>query len=384
MYKALDKWLFPWLRSRLGREPQPDGLKHLIFCVADHFEPYRRESAGNSGQGAGDSGKEAGRPSAEKALADVKAWTEKYRAALSEFRDADGRQPCHTFFYPAEDYDAACLNELAAFCRSGLGEVEIQLHHRNDTADGFCEKIAEFRQTLREKHGLLGVDKQGKTHFGFVHGNWALCNSRPDGDWCGVNEELGLLQGLNCYADFTFPSAPSPTQPRMVNCIYRATTRVGGPRSHDQGRRISVGDAMAAGLMLVTGPLGLIWRGSRPRLENGAITSVNPPVGSRVDDWVSANITVEGRPDWIFVKVHMHGIEELGSDLLGERLPEMHRYLADNYNDGAEWALHYVSAREMYNIARAAEGCMEGNPDKWRDFEVKWGGEGLEIGDFRF
>jgi hypothetical protein len=55
--------------------------------------------------------------------------------------------------------------------------------------------------------------------YGFVHGNWALCNSRPDGDWCGVNEELTVLAQTGCYADFTFPSAPSPTQPRMVNAV---------------------------------------------------------------------------------------------------------------------------------------------------------------------
>ena len=41
-----------------------------------------------------------------------------------------------------------------------------------------------------------------------------------DGRWCGLNNEIGLLCRLGCYADFTFPSAPSETQPAMVNAIY--------------------------------------------------------------------------------------------------------------------------------------------------------------------
>jgi hypothetical protein len=369
MYKALDKWLFPWLRSLGRREAAPEGLKHLVFCVADHFEPFR-ENSGGRGQGSGVSEEAAGRPTPKAALADVKAWTKRYRAALGEFRDADGEPPCQTFFYPAEDYDEACLTHLSEFCEAGLGEVEIQLHHRNDTAAGFKKKIATFKEQLR-RLGFLGHDADGKRKFGFVHGNWALCNSRPDGDWCGVNDELDLLRELGCYADFTFPSAPSPTQPRMVNSIYRAEGSAEAPRGHDSGKPISVGDTSASGLMLVTGPLALRFDGLRPRLENSALTGVNAPTAARVDSWVKANITAVGRPEWVFVKVHMHGCNELDSTLLEKDLPEMHRYLGERYNDGKEWALHYVSAREMYNIVRAAEAGKSGNCAEWRDFEVK-------------
>ena len=37
--------------------------------------------------------------------------------------------------------------------------------------------------------------------FGFIHGNWCLDNSRADGRWCGLNNELILLRELGCYAD---------------------------------------------------------------------------------------------------------------------------------------------------------------------------------------
>ena len=41
--------------------------------------------------------------------------------------------------------------------------------------------------------------------------------------------------------------------------------------------------------------------------------------------------------------------------LLGEPIEAMHRHLNEKYNDGEQYKLHYVSAREMYNIAKAAE-----------------------------
>jgi hypothetical protein len=46
----------------------------------------------------------------------------------------------------------------------------------------------------------------------------------------------------------------------------------------------------------------------------------------------------------------------------------MHSYLETKYNDGENYILHYVSAREMYNIAKAAETGNDGNPNEYRDF----------------
>jgi hypothetical protein len=54
--------------------------------------------------------------------------------------------------------------------------------------------------------------------------------------------------------------------------------------------------------------------------------------------------------------------------LLGEPIKEMHRHLTTQYNDGEDYALHYVSAREMYNIIKAAEAGEEGNPNTFRDY----------------
>ncbi|MEI6809884.1 MAG: hypothetical protein WCN95_14295 [bacterium] len=398
MLKSLDKWFPDYVRSILRRSGRIPGPRHLLFCIADHFEPYRRVVC-SDGQVRDASAKEAG------GLVD--AWADRYPASVAEFRDADGRAPCHTFFYPQEEYDPACLDRLARLCERGYGEVEVHLHHRNDTAAGLREKLVLFRDTLRTAHGLLGTwggrrvgRVPGSIAYGFVHGNWALCNSRPDGDWCGVNEELGILSDTGCYADLTFPSAPSPTQPRMVNSIYRAVDTPGRPRGCDRGERVEVRGMLkecglltvdcgqrstgrntehqtlnTSPLLLITGPLGLNWRnrkwGILPRMENSEVTATSRPTIVRADLWVRQDIHVAGRPEWVFVKVHTHGCVEANREvLLGEDMRRLRQHLQSSYNDGKNWQLHYVSAREMYNVVRAAEDGLMGNPGEYRDYEV--------------
>lgn len=400
MFKAVDKWMPGYVMSRLRRPRGPSGVRHLFFCVVDHFEPFR------------------GTDDPAAALALVNAWVAAYPGSIRGFRDADGRPPLHTFFYPQEEYDAAVLDSLAGVCRNGFGEVEIHLHHRHDTPDGLREKLVTFRDALHQQHGLLGRERggglgvgggSGAVRYGFIHGNWALCNSRPDGDWCGVNEELGVLASTGCYADFTFPSAPSPTQSRTVNAIYRATDPAGQPRGADRGTRVAVRTAEAttpnlqrstsqaqqvdvttgylsstknqeprtpsSGLMIVQGPLALNWRrrkwGVLPRLENAEITGVNPPTRDRLRLWAAQRIGVGGRPDWVFVKVHTHGCVRANRDaVLGSAMRELHTALQREFNDGQAWRLHYATARELYNLVRAAEDGWTGDPADARDWEI--------------
>lgn len=639
MFKALDKWLLGYLVSVWRRPRAGSGLQHLIVSVCDHYEPFR------------DGAKR------EDAVRCVKEWTDAYPASVDGFRDADGCPPQHTFFYPEEEYDDEILDRLAALCRRGFGEVEIHLHHRHDTAAGLREKLVRFRDLLHERHGLLGVERQGmdeggdlttkpaknaqeeglspqrhgdtesensmlrefqarstppeipatpsggipgarstnsgqergdfrslnpllrlfspfkkrygnfghgtpgakcpyrwisrylssqclrasvvrssplrsscasvqtpefsqpavcglKTNvssstvrYGFIHGNWALCNSRPDGDWCGVNEELGVLAETGCYADFTFPSLPSETQSRMVNAIYYAKDAPGRPRGADGGVRVGVreqttdyglrttgqeedenvsheaakpprnlnmdrqdgqdeegeeggsprrhggienkgrgeccgdfgpgadaeakipatvfpegagaraekqaaphrgllaslqkGFAIFTGtvfrgsenrktlssqclrasvvkssvLMIITGPVGLNWRwrkwGVLPHIESAEISGANPPTAERVRLWAKQRIGVQGRPDWVFVKLHTHGcVPGNARVLLGDAMRTMHETLQREFNDGKRWQLHYVTAREMYNLVKAAEAGKEGSPGRWRDWLV--------------
>jgi hypothetical protein len=105
-----------------------------------------------------------------------------YPQRFARFADADGRPPQHTFFFPQDEYRPEYLDELAALCRQGYGDVDVHLHHDGDTADSLRAKLEGFRDTLHDRHGLLRIDPEtGRLVYGFIHGNWALCNSRPDG-----------------------------------------------------------------------------------------------------------------------------------------------------------------------------------------------------------
>ncbi len=357
MHKNTHIWLPSYIGSRLrrtsGRVQKP---VHVIFCLVDHFEPKWNK------------------PSLDIERRRIDAWVEKYPKLALRHRDSDGQSPCHTFFYPEEEYEKEHIDNLSSLCRWGFGEIEIHLHHDNDTAEGLRQKIEGFKKKLL-RHNLLSRDEFGNVRYGFIHGNWSLDNSRSDGRWCGVNNELEVLRDTGCYADFTLPSAPSDTQTRKINSIYYAKDTP-APKSHDTGIDVEVGKMPYGDLMLIQGPLALNWRrrkfGLIPKLENSGITSDNPPTEDHVDLWIDQAIGVKRRPEWIFVKVYTHGAkDEHTKDEYFKQLDLMFGYLEEKYNDGSDYRLHYATAREMYNIVKAAEAGEAGNPGEYRDYVLR-------------
>ena len=113
----------------------------------------------------------------------------------------------------------------------------------------------------------------------------------PDGCCCGVNNELDILRETGCYADFTLPSAPDPTQTRTINSIYYAVDDPIKPKSHDRGIPVGTGTVPSNGLMLIQGPLVLDWGrrkwGLVPRIENGCIQSNQPAGIDRLHAWLN-------------------------------------------------------------------------------------------------
>jgi hypothetical protein len=234
--------------------------------------------------------------------------------------------------------------------------------------------LRRFTELLSEQHGVLGRTEDGSAAYGFVHGNWALDNSRKDGRWCGVDNEIEVLRRTGCYADFTMPSAPDATQTRKINSIYYAVGRAGRCKSHDRGTDIGAGPQPPNSLLLIQGPLCSWVRSGdwRPRIENGCLQQGQPPTEERLDQWLRARVQVPSRPDWVFVKLHTHGATEGNQPvLLGDAMVQFHRALGQRRADNPNFRFHYVTAREMYNLAKAAEAGWDGTVAAALDFAVR-------------
>jgi hypothetical protein len=187
------------------------------------------------------------------------------------------------------------------------------------------------------------------------------------------------LHETGCYADFTLPAAPEPQQTRKINSIYYAVGAPGRAKSHDRGIDVGTAQAPAQGLMIIQGPLVLDWTrrkwGVLPRIENACIQSNQPATIARVARWLQARVQVASRPDWFFVKLHTHGAPEWNQKvLLGEPMVQFHEALARRARDDPDFHFHYVTAREMYNLVKAAEMGWQGSVADALDFELVWNG----------
>jgi len=344
----------------------PKGKVHLIVALADHFEPAIVPGDGK-----------ARAPYAEQERR-VERWCSEYSKAVDPWRDSDGRPFLHTYFYPAEQYDRGLVSRLADYCRAGGGEIEIHLHHgipAPDTAENTQRILTGFRDALAFEHGCLSAD-DGDPHprFAFVHGNFALANS-AGGFACGVDEELQVLADAGCFADLTWPTNPfHPSQPGKINSLYECGQPLTERAAYRSGRDLACGRAPKNFPLMVQGPLMLSsasgsWR--RPRVENGSFTAANPPTLRRLQLWKRARISVQGRPDWLFLKLHCHGMDPTQEDaVLGVSFRKFLQALVEGADERRE-TLHFVSAREMVNLILAACDGKQGTPGEYRDYRFK-------------
>ena len=322
--------------------------QHVFICIADHFEPLWQKTP---------------RTVQEER---IERWQKSYPVMVAGLKDTRGRSPQHTFFYPAEQYDSFLVEKLAELCRAGHGDVEVHLHHENDTSNNFRETLESFTEALYHRHGLLRRGADGKISYGFIHGDWALDNSHPEGRWCGVNDEISLLCDTGCYADFTLPSAPSPCQTWMINSIYYATDDPSSPKSHDRGVLAECGsDPPLESLLMIQGPLVFDWQHRKwailPSIENGNLQGVRAASFERFQLWHKASVIVKGRPDWRFIKIHTHGCDEANTEiLLGESMRRFHQALLQHSKSHPGFKYYYVTAHEMAMLVHQAEqGVVE-------------------------
>ena len=223
--RRCDVWLPGYVGARVDQliaRRDPGKPTRVWLAITDHFEPL------------------FGGASYDAAVERVQRWRERWPDVAARFRDAAGRPPVYSFFYPEEEYHAPLIEPLAEMTRDGIADVEVHIHHDGEGAQNLVDRISRFTTTLVSRHGLLRREN-GRVRFGFIHGNWALANSLPNGRWCGVDNEITLLRDLGCYADFTMPSGESESQARLVNRLYWAIDAGDGRKAHDTGPLLQPG-----------------------------------------------------------------------------------------------------------------------------------------------
>ncbi|HFD31976.1 MAG TPA: hypothetical protein ENJ28_04585 [Gammaproteobacteria bacterium] len=186
---------------------------------------------------------------------------------------------------------------------------------------------------------------------------------------------MTILRECGCYADFTFPSLNS-SQPVMINQIYYAIDDPNKAKSYNRGIPAKVGQKSPEdSLMIIQGILGLRYDKKKKykiAIDYSDLDYNDPPTPLRVDYWVKNSIGIIGRPNWRLIKLHTHGGREIRFDSnFGESADIAFQHLEQHYNDGKKYVLHYVTAREMYNIVKAAEGFLSWDGNNTRDFLIK-------------
>ena len=329
---------------------------HIMFCTVDHYEPGTQSA------------------SMEIEFQRVNDLLSTFPKIVENHRDSAGNIPKRTWFFPPHYHRNGSLKKLVELCARGYGEIEFHLHHGKTEPDTPENLEKTIRKTIEEysKFGIFGKCN-GQIKYGFIHGDWALENSRNN-NFCGVNNEIELLIKTGCYADFTFPSCIE-NNPLKINTIFYVKEDPSKPKSYRRGRSVMDQKRTPGDLMLVQGPIYPYLFFKRKyfpllKINAAAIDDKFQFSKNRIDVLVKAGIHLKGKNNWIFIKTHTHGALD-NKVVLGQKMNKIFSYLETKYNDGKHFVLHYVTAREMYNIINAMEENKTGdNPELYRNYKI--------------
>ena len=368
------KWSLPWLAnyplwraSELSRR-MLDGQnpKRLIFIVANHFEPSWNENCEPVDWAT--------------QIERVKRWRDQAEKIASTTRDCEGRAFRHTYFFPIEQYHPKLLELLAEMQADDLGEVEIHLHHgveKADTAENLRRTLVEMRDVLANEHKCLSrMDGVDHPMYAFVHGNFALANS-AEGHYCGVDQEMQILAETGCYVDMTLPSAPDRSQVPKLNAIYQCGRPFEEAVPHRSGKNLHVGQKEIKLPIIFTGPLVFNWaervRGlPAPRIDDGSLAANQAMNIERLERWRKANIAVEGKSDWVFVKLVCHGFFDFDQNsMIGPRAESFFKEVIEQGERTGTYEVYFATAREAYNMVMAAVDGKQGSPGEYRDYLLR-------------
>ena len=317
-----------------------------MFLIVDHYEPAKADG--------------------DKSTERVREWCEGYMNISKNHADSDGIHPLHSWFYRYDYPRYENIRMLSEYVFKDFGEIEFHLHHEHDTPDNFIKTIKEGVEWFNQAGAMISAEALPEKNFAYIAGNWALDNGQNNPEFSGVNTEISILKDQNCYADFTFPAFGQRSQPKIVNKIYYATDTP-EPKSYDTGVEVEVGKDPSGDLMIFQGPLFIDW--DTAFTESAAFEKFAEYTPLRLNCWKNAHIHVKGKPEWVFIKLHTHGMQSKNI-FLDTNFDEMCSALEAKFKE-KPFCLHYVTAREAYNIVKAAEAGESGNPNQYRDYLIK-------------
>jgi hypothetical protein len=145
------------------------------------------------------------------------------------------------------------------------------------------------------------------------------------------------------------------------------------PKSHNRGFELGRQLQPEKALLMIPGPLMLDWSkrklGFMPTIENSNLQQNQPPSASRLKLWLKSNISADPYRNYVFVKLHTHGVHEPNQEvLLGPAMVAFHDALKGMAAADPAFRVHYVTAREMANVAEAIQEKNEEMFDTARDF----------------
>jgi hypothetical protein len=348
MTRGFENWL-PALRRRQRLVENALGTRHVMIAICNRFE--RSEQAAQDGK-----------------PALLENWRRDLSRLADEFHDAQGIAPKHTFFLPTEEAEAAWVPELGDLCKRAGNEIELMAPRPIESAECLRETIERAKNGLA-RHGWLSRDKAGAVRYGFVQGAKAP----------RLNSHQAILTETGCYASFLPPDLVDGVPPEFDNTLCYSYDRDQKDRPKRLRRvranrdpRIEAHD----GLLLVPPPFARDWNqkkfGLLPSLEMSELSATKPPSQERLRLWLDCRITVEARPNWVFITLHTNGLEPENSKmLLGEPMREFYRTLTKVVADDESLRFHCVTAREFINILHAAEAGHSGNPSQFREFRYQ-------------
>ncbi len=327
-----------------GRYSNAGRTEHMVFLMCDHWEP---------GQG-------------DRALQIADKWLANLEEVATRHTDSGGRPFQYSWFYPIDNFDDRVIERVAETARRGFGEIEVHWHHNHPGGKGFREDLAKALPRFTRVGALIAAP-DATPRFAFIHGNWTLDNSGA-ARFCGVDDEISALLEAGCYADFTFPALGTAAQPSRINRILFARDTP-APKSYEENASEAQVGQTGTGLMMIQGPMGLDFRNPLILMEYGALDDAEgtdlsgrlsrPATAAdyfkphRVHLWNQIGSRVAGRPNVVFVKIHAHGVQHRKL-IFGGELNAMLTAVA-NYCNEHGIKLHYVTAREAYNLVRALE-----------------------------